>query len=81
MKDVTLLSEQVKILKQARDILKERYIASDFHKKREGQPQEAVPPSPEDEEIYKLLHAIHHIEKIIKEIQAEQFELLKQQGQ
>ena len=73
------LAEQVKVLKQARDILKERYSQSEFHKKREGHPQEAIPPSPQDEEIYKLLNAIHQIEKFIKEIQDEQFELLKKE--
>ncbi len=79
MSDVTALSQKIKILKQARDILKEKYSESDFHKKRESQPQEAVPPSPEDEEIYRLLNAIHQIEKRIRELQDEQFELLKQE--
>jgi hypothetical protein len=77
MTQLQILSDQVKVLKHARDILKERYSKSEFHKKREGHPQEAIPPSPEDEEIYKLLNAIHQIEKLIKEIQDEQFELLK----
>lgn len=73
------LSEDIKVLKNARDILKQKYTASDFHKKREGEAHEAIPPSPEDEEIYKLLNAIQHIEKCIKEIQDEQFKLLKKE--
>lgn len=74
------VSEQIKVLKSARDILKEKYEASEFHKKKEQFPQSAVPPAPEDKEIYKLLTAIQQLEKYIKELQDEQFKLLKQEG-
>ncbi len=40
------ISEKIKNLKTARDFLKEKF------------PQSAVPPTPKDEEIYKLLTAI-----------------------
>lgn len=73
------VAEQIKILKSARDILKERYSESDFHRKKEKYPHSAVPPSPEDEEIYKLLNAIQQLERYVKELQDEQFELLKEQ--
>jgi hypothetical protein len=77
LSDVT---EQIKILKDAQEILKEKYEQSDYHKLRETHPHSTVPPSPEDEEVLKLLTAIHQIEKYIKLLQDEQFELLKQQG-
>lgn len=73
------ISEQIKTLKTARDILKARYDSSEFHKKKEKFPQSAVPPSPEDEDIYKLLTAIQQLEKYIKELQDEQFKVLKQE--
>jgi len=72
------ITEQIKDLKQARDILKQYYTESDFHKKKETHPQEVVPASPHDEEIYKLLTAIQQLEHFIKKLQDEQFELLKQ---
>ena len=71
------ITEQIKILKDARGILQHRYESSDFHKKKEKYPQSVVPPSPKDEEVLKLLTTIHHIDKIIKELQDEQFQLLK----
>ena len=73
------ISEQIKILKSARDILKETYDASEFHKKKEKFPQSAVPSAPEDKEIYKLLTAIQQIEKQIKILQDEQLKVLKQE--
>jgi hypothetical protein len=73
------ISEQIKILKAARDILKEKYDASEFHKKKEKYPQSAVPSAPEDKEIYKLLTAIQQLEKQIKALQDEQFKVLKQE--
>ncbi len=63
-----------------RDFLKEKYDASEFHKKKEEFPQSAVPPTPEDAEIYKLLTAIQQIEKYIKELQDLQLQLLKKEG-
>ena len=61
---------RIKILKDARDILKEKYSQSEFHKKKETHPHSAVPPSPEDEEIYKLLNAIQQLDKYVKELEA-----------
>lgn len=73
------ISEQIKMLKTTRDFLKEKYDASEFHKKKEQFPQSAVPPAPEDEEIYKLLTAIQQLDKYIKELQDKQLHLLKQE--
>ena len=73
------ISEQIKNLKFARDFLKEKYDASDFHKKKEEYPQSAVPPSPEDGEIYKLLTAVQQLDKYIKELQDVQLKVLKQE--
>jgi hypothetical protein len=73
------ISEQIKCLKTVRDFLKEKYDTSEFHKKKEKFPQSAVPPAPEDEEIYKLLTAIQQIDKYIKELQEIQFKVLKQE--
>ena len=72
------ISEQIKNLKTARDFLKEKYDSSDFHKTKEKFPQSAVPPTPNDEEIYKLLTAIQQLDKYIKELQDTQFKVLKQ---
>ena len=80
MSELNKITEQIKILKNASEILKERYSASEFHKKKEKHPHSAVPPSPEDEEVYKLLNAIQQLDKWVKELQDEQFELLKKQG-
>ena len=79
MSQLSEVTGQIKILKDARDILKKQYSKSEFHKKKEKHPHSAVPPSPEDEEIYKLLNAIQQLERYIKELQDEQFELLKEQ--
>ena len=73
------VTEQIKNLTTARDFLKEKYDASEFHKKKEKFPQSAVPPAPEDEEIYKLLTAIQQLDKYIKELQDVQLKLLKQE--
>jgi len=74
------ITEQIKYLKNARDFLKEKYDASEFHKTKEKFPQSAVPPTPKDEEIYKLLTAIQQLDKCIKELQDAQFKVLKQEG-
>ena len=73
------ISEQISVLKEARDILKKYYAESDFHKKKETHTHEVVPPSPHDEEIYKLLTAIQQLDHFVKKLQEEQFELLKKQ--
>jgi len=75
------ITEQIKVLKDARDILKEKYTETDFHKKKETHPHSPVPSSPNDEEIYKLLTAIQQIDHYIKKLQDEQLELLKKQGE
>ena len=77
MPKIIELSNKIKTLKDAREILHEEYTKTDFHKKREAQPQESVPPSPEDEEILKLLTAIHQIDVHIRRLQDEQFSILK----
>jgi hypothetical protein len=75
------ISENIKTLKTAREILQHEYKKTDFHKKREENPDTFVPSNPEDEEIYKLLTAIHQIDVFIKKFQDKQLELLKQQEQ
>ncbi|RLF32362.1 MAG: hypothetical protein DRN16_03505 [Thermoplasmata archaeon] len=79
MNKLAEITEKIKILKDAREILHTEYTQSDFHKKKEANPQEMVPPSPEDEEIYKLLTAIQQLDMFIKKLQDEQFELLKKE--
>jgi hypothetical protein len=79
MTELNEITEQIKMLKSAREILRERYENSEFHKKKEKHPHSAVPPSPEDEDIYKLLTAIQQLDKYVKELQDEQFALLKKQ--
>jgi hypothetical protein len=73
------ISEQIRNLKTVRDFLQEKYESSEFHKNKEKFPQSAVPPAPEDEEIYKLLTAIQQLDKYIKELQDMQFKVLKQE--
>lgn len=73
------ITEKIKILKKAKEILSDEYSKTDFHKKKEAHPHSTVPSSPEDEEIYKLLIAIRQIENHIKKFQEQQFELIKHQ--
>jgi hypothetical protein len=80
-KSLTDISEKIKTLKTARDILNFEYQKTDFHKKKEENPDSTVPSSPDDEEIYKLLTAIQQIEVYIKKFQDDQFNLIKQQDQ
>ena len=79
MQSVSELSQKIKALKTARDILQEEYSQTDFHKKKEASPDDTVPSSPEDEEIFKLLTAIQQLDLHVKKLQDEQFELLKEQ--
>ena len=79
MTKLAKVNEKIKILKTARGILKEEYSNSEFHKKKEAHPQEIVPSSPKDEEIYKLLTAINQLDHYIKKLQNEQFEILKKE--
>ncbi|OYT28708.1 hypothetical protein B6U98_04235 [Thermoplasmatales archaeon ex4572_165] len=72
------ITEKIKTLKTAREILNIEYQKTDFHKKREENQDSIVPSSPEDEEIYKLLTTIQQIDIFIKKFQDEQLVLLKQ---
>ena len=81
MKELNEITTKIKLLKNAREILQSEYEKTEFHKKKEANPQDYVPPSPEDEEIYKLLTAIQQLDLYVKKLQDEQFELLKKQDQ
>jgi hypothetical protein len=61
----------------ARDILQEEYTKSEFHRRKEENPDMTVPSEPEDKEIYKLLTAIQQLEMFIKKFQDIQLNLLK----
>jgi len=73
------ITEQIKVIKEARDILKQYYSETEFHKRKETHPHEVVPPSPHDEDIYKLLTAIQQLDFFVKKLQDEQFILLKKE--
>jgi len=77
MEELSDLGKKIKTLKKARDILQNEYSQSEFHKKKEAHPHQTVPPSPEDEEIYKLLTAISQIDYYVKKLQNAQFAILK----
>lgn len=79
MEKISEITEKIKTLKQAREILQNEYKQSEFHKKKEASSQDLVPPSPEDKEIYKLLTAIQQLDFYIKKLQDEQFEILKKE--
>lgn len=77
MKELSEISEKIKTLKVARDILHQEYTQTEFHKKKEEHSHSLVPSSPDDKEIYKLLTAIQQLEVYMKKFQDEQFALLK----
>ena len=79
MSKLSEITEQIETLQKARSILHEYYQTTEFHKKREKHVDGAVPSSPEDEEVFKLLTAIQQIENYIKKLQDEQFEILQEQ--
>ena len=79
MEKISELTEKIKTLKKAREILQDEYKQSEFHKKKEASAQDLVPPSPDDKEIYRLLTAIQQLDFYIKKLQDEQFELLKKE--
>ena len=79
MTNISELSEKIKILKSAKDILHQEYSQTEFHKVKEEHPNSATPPTPKDEEIYKLLTAIQQLESYIKKLQDEQFNLIKKE--
>ena len=72
------LTQKIKILKDAREILQNEYKKSDFHKRKEANPHQSVPSQPEDEEIFKLLTAIQQLDIYIKKLQDQQFKVLKE---
>ncbi len=76
---IQTVNDKIRILKQAKEILHEEYQKTDFHKKREANPDSTVPSSPDDEEAINLLTAISKIEEYIKKFKDDQFILLKQQ--
>lgn len=78
MVSISKINEKIKILKDARDILQEEYKKTEFHKRKEANPQDIVPSRPGDEAIFKLLTAIHQIDFYIKKLQDEQYKLLKE---
>jgi hypothetical protein len=78
MQRFTEINEKIKTLKEARDILRNEYKQSEFHKKKEAHPHSSVPSSPKDEEIFKLLTAIRQLDFYIKKLQDEQFKILKE---
>jgi hypothetical protein len=80
MPELQELTEKIKILKDARNILDYEYKQTEFHKRKEEHPQSSVPSDPEDEEIYKLLTAIRQLEQYIKKYQDEQFVLIKEEA-
>lgn len=79
MTEVGEINSKIKALKGARDILQEQYENTEFHRRKEANPQDTTPPSPEDEEIFKLLTVIQQLDLYIKKLQDEQFEALKEQ--
>jgi len=79
MEKFTDLSERIKHLKNAREILNEEYKQTDFHEKKVANPRTSVPPSPEDEEAIRLLTTIQRIDHYIKKYQDEQLKILKEQ--
>ena len=79
MKKFNELGDKIKSLKEARGILNDEYVRTDFHKKKEANPRESVPPAPEDEEAIRLLTTIHKIDHYIKKYQDEQLKILKKQ--
>ena len=78
MEKFSKLSDKIKALKDAREILHNEYTQSEFHKKKEANPRDIVPPSPQDEGIYKLLTAIQQLDIYIKKLQDEQYQILKE---
>jgi hypothetical protein len=77
MENLTEITKKIKVLREARKILQKEYDKSDFHKKKVDNPQDIVPSSPKDKEIFKLLTAISQLDFYIKKLQKEQFKILK----
>jgi hypothetical protein len=80
MSSLDEITDQIKTLKQARNLLQQRYEDSELHQKMEIAPHSPVTSTPKDEEILKLLTAIQQLDKYVKELQEEQFEIIKKQG-
>jgi hypothetical protein len=77
MYELNEITEKIKSLVAARDILQDEYTKSEFHRKKEENPDTTVPSEPEDKEIYKLLTAIQQLELFIKKFQDIQLDLIK----
>lgn len=77
MYELNEITEKIKSLVAARDILQEEYTRSEFHRKKEANPDTTLPSEPEDKEIYKLLTAIQQLDAFIKRFQDIQLDLLK----
>ena len=74
------ISEQIKCLKIPPVIFyKKNTTRLSFIKRKSNFRNPLSPPSPEDEDIYKLLTAIQQLDKFIKELQDMQFKVLKQE--
>lgn len=78
MEKLSEIGLKIKTLKDARNILQDEYDQTEFHKKKEANPDDLIPPSPEDKETFKLLTAIHQLDVYIKKMQDEQFKILKE---
>ena len=78
MEELSQISQKIKTLKDAKEILHYEYTQTEYHKKKEADAHEYVPPSPEDEEIFKLLTAIQQLDFYIKKFQSDQFTILKE---
>jgi len=79
MSELSEISQNIETLQKAQAVLQSYYQKTEFHKQREHQADTAVPPSPDDEDVFKLLTAIQQIEKYVKKLQDEQFQLLQQE--
>ena len=78
---IQVVNEKIGILKDAIRILDEEYKKTEFHRKKEENPDSAVPSTPDEEDAVKLLSVIRQIEQYVKYFQDEQFKLLKEQGE
>ena len=76
---IQMVNEKIGILKDAIQILDEEYKKTDFHRKKEENPNSAVTSNPDDEDAVKLLSAIRQLERYVIFFQDQQFSIIKQQ--
>ena len=76
---IQMVNEKIGILKDAIQILDEEYKKTDFHRKKEENPNSAVASNPDDEDAVKLLSAIRQLERYVIFFQDQQFSIIKQQ--